>query len=559
MRIRLAFALATLAGLIALGACSAARRSSATLGDMTAGPTTTHSAGESSERRVEARLQTMPPESQSSPHAAGSPRDGAPSSQPLAPPGSSAGEPGKPAPAAGGGDGSVVRPTGLSPAPAPPKPGSVPESPVPQTPPPEAILLVSGHAAGWITPCGCPGTRAGGVARRAGYGQLLRKTYPGVTVTYLDLGGFLSIDSDAQRITTDALLDAMHRIGYDSMNAAISDLGSSLEQNQYVASHLRIPRISANVVYHDTGKLAFPPYRVLRIPRPGNEGGEPIRIGLLGLVSDQRDLFAFGEHGRSLIALRVEETIERYLPELRAQSDLVVVLAETSPDPFYRILKRFKGIDLVVCGESSEILVEPIRVEGIPVTAIGTQGKYLAELRVHRTEGRLGIVPFVHWLDGRFPEDPGLALSTEEVLGSVNESSRRDVAADTSPAPAIAPYVGAAACASCHQREVEIWQGSKHARAFETLVGLKRDYTVTCVMCHVTGINSPLGGGFVNPRATPQLASVQCESCHGPAQEHLADPAAPYAKPPDDVCQNCHTQEQDPHFDRPTRWTTIAH
>jgi hypothetical protein len=213
----------------------------------------------------------------------------------------------------------VIRRPEISPAPGPPQPGEPIESPVPKGPEPETILLVSGHSFRWITPCGCEGVRAGGVARRSGYGQLLRKTYPGVSVHYLDLGGVLSLDTEAQRITTDALIDAMEQMKYEAMNVAVRDLGKSLADSEYVRTHLTIPRISANIVYHDTGKLAFPPYRVLQIPRPGQPQADPIRIGLLGLVDDRTSLFAFGDDGRSLVVRPIVKAIRRYLPSSRAE------------------------------------------------------------------------------------------------------------------------------------------------------------------------------------------------------------------------------------------------
>ena len=386
------------------------------------------------------------------------------------------------------------------------------------------------------------------MARRAGYGALLRKTYPDVPVRYLDLGGNISLGTDAQRITTDALLAAMDQIKYEAMNGAIGDLGDSLDQSEYVRTHLTIPRLSANIVYHDTGEPAFAPYRILSMPRPGSKPDDPpIRIGLLGLVSDQRSLFAFGPGGRSLIALPLKEAIARYLPEVRSKSDLVVAMAETAPDPWYSLLREFKGIDLVVCGEGPEILLQPVLVEGIPLMAIGTQGKYIAELRVYRDAERFAIKPFIHWLDARFPENDVLAKSTEKALDEINEVSRRDVAADTAPPSPSAPYVGSQVCARCRQRETEIWRSSKHSRAFDTLVPLKRDYTITCVMCHVTAISTATGvGGFVNPRATPHLTGVQCESCHGPGESHAADPASSHLeKVPDDLCIRCHSKIQE--------------
>ena len=453
----------------------------------------------------------------------------------------------------------IVRPPNVSPVPVAPKPWEIPASPVPANPEPEAILLVSGHSAGWITMCGCPNGRAGGIARRAGYGPLLQRTFPGVPVRYLDLGGVVALGAESSRLTTDALLQGMTRIGYEAMNASSQDLGFSLEQYDYVQSHLKIPRFSANLAFHDNGELAFPPYRILSMPRPGLPDDPPLRVGLLGLVSDRVPLFAFGSQGRSLVARPMDAAIAKYLPELRAKSDLVVVLAEAPPDPFYTLLKKYKGIDLVVCGESAEVLINPILVDGTPVTAVGSQGKYMAELRIYRKDGKPAVMIFVHWLDARFPEEPALAKEIERTIDEINEASRRDVFQDSAEPPSTAPWVGADRCAECHPREFDLWKVSGHARALDSLAKVKRDYTITCVMCHVTGMYSTLGGGFINPRATPQLSNVQCEQCHGPAEAHLQATSAEYGKVARDLCETCHNAEWDPSYDHDTRWRTIAH
>jgi hypothetical protein len=59
---------------------------------------------------------------------------------------------------------------------------------------------------------------------------------------------------------------------------------------------------------------------------------------------------------------------------------------------------------------------------------------------------------------------------------------------------------------------------------------------------------------------TPQLAGVQCESCHGAAANHAANPGDPAAVPHVDlsasVCGACHTGPQQPTFDE---WQTSEH
>lgn len=95
-------------------------------------------------------------------------------------------------------------------------------------------------------------------------------------------------------------------------------------------------------------------------------------------------------------------------------------------------------------------------------------------------------------------------------------------------------YVGSAKCKMCHLKEWKSWSETKMAKAFETLkpgarieakkaAGLdpQADYTkdAKCVACHVTGYGKK--GGFTSIEATPDLAGVGCETCHGPGGTYL--------------------------------------
>ena len=184
-----------------------------------------------------------------------------------------------------------------------------------------------------------------------------------------------------------------------------------------------------------------------------------------------------------------------------------------------------------MCGQASELLIEPIMVGKVPICAVGLQGKYIQELRVVRTGEKFEIVPFLHWLDPRFPQDPALRDSTEAVLDRINESSRRDIAQDTTPPPPIAPFVGAEACAACHEREVEIWRRSARARSRDA----RRPGSATtmiCVGCHVTGFLAAEGR---EPARHSPARRGSVRGCHGQAQAHIADPSVPYPKRSDDI------------------------
>ena len=107
-----------------------------------------------------------------------------------------------------------------------------------------------------------------------------------------------------------------------------------------------------------------------------------------------------------------------------------------------------------------------------------------------------------------------------------------------------ATYVGSNKCKSCHMDAYKVWAASDHAKATKTLEDEKlpsnRHYDPECMKCHTTGFQHP--GGYNDlvtdlaawPKAdkpapddlkehNTRLRNIGCESCHGPASEHVKD------------------------------------
>lgn len=111
----------------------------------------------------------------------------------------------------------------------------------------------------------------------------------------------------------------------------------------------------------------------------------------------------------------------------------------------------------------------------------------------------------------------------------------------SAPAPAArAPeekpraFVGTKRCRVCHAPEHASWAETKMAKAFELLkpgvartektkakLDPEKDFTrdPSCLACHTTGYGKP--GGFTSLAATPDLAGVGCESCHGAGADYV--------------------------------------
>ncbi|HEX5054791.1 MAG TPA: cytochrome c family protein [Planctomycetota bacterium] len=102
------------------------------------------------------------------------------------------------------------------------------------------------------------------------------------------------------------------------------------------------------------------------------------------------------------------------------------------------------------------------------------------------------------------------------------------------PLPKGGRYIGAAMCKSCHEGaakgdQYEHWSKTEHAKAYENLgtdkakeVGKKHGVddpqkSEKCLECHVTAYGldkKEIKGSF------KMELGVQCESCHGPGEEH---------------------------------------
>ncbi len=144
--------------------------------------------------------------------------------------------------------------------------------------------------------------------------------------------------------------------------------------------------------------------------------------------------------------------------------------------------------------------------------------------------------------------------TVEQALGDydawVAERNRERFAGVRAPAPAAgeAGYVGIDACADCHQEAVDLWKTTVHARGYETLIAVNKQYDLSCVGCHVTAFRKPGGSEVVE---NSHLQAVQCEQCHGPGSLHVEDPSSANItrEAPSSVCLGCHTAEHSDTFE----------
>lgn len=130
-------------------------------------------------------------------------------------------------------------------------------------------------------------------------------------------------------------------------------------------------------------------------------------------------------------------------------------------------------------------------------------------------------------------------------------------------------YAGSQACLECHSPTVNNVSHTRHFGAFTNALFVAQggQSDASCLPCHTVGYGLPTG--FVSASQTPHLANVQCESCHGPAAVHAANPEDPVTKPRVElaatVCGGCHTTASVParvaalHPPRYEEWNASPH
>jgi len=402
----------------------------------------------------------------------------------------------------------------------------------------------------------------GGVARRATALRDLKRNNREVPLLVVETGNALKQTDDLDNPMNRWVVEALNTLGTDVVNATNSDLHrlNKLMESGRLPEHDRTTYVASTVKAQPSDRFPVKPY-VLQSLRP-DQGSQEVRVGVLA-VSAGADVAGTPE-----AAMSEDEAIRRYLPELDAEADLVVLLARMSPEGLASLARRFPAIDVIINGNSTGEGREFPRVGNTVIVESAHAGVALGVLQLewdsqgHISRSQNQLIP----LPPMMRDDPELAR--------VAESARREAAdfeeeeARKSP-PVTVPsiYASAAACKTCHEKEYQVWQKSAHARAIESLKLEHNHYNKDCLPCHVTGFD--MDRGYVNLLRTPELAGVQCEACHGISSDHARDPVHVHPglgvyqldrhKVKQTSCTRCHSEDRSPGFAFDVYWSKIAH
>lgn len=481
---------------------------------------------------------------------------------------------------------------------------------------PDLALVITGQMHGYLQPCGCSSPQYGGLARRWNYLQTLKdKNWPLVLV---DLGELMPASGPQVLLKYQTAMKALKVMNYSAISIGKHEFAMPLFQalSHYSLENPTPPVLAANLLNRGPGEVFE---GLVKSWTTSEAGASKIKVGVVGLIGPS--VVAVVKDPDAKFAKDNAQVISNTLAELRGQkTDLGVILyqgtaKEAKACANFCAQKRqadpsLPGIHVVIClTEEEEPSGIPERVGQTLVVGIGHRGRYVGLITANRQAGQGKDFDLKYQIVSIGPdfEPKKDQESANPVLGLMEEYAKEVKRGNylakfpRGPHPVqlaypTARYIGSERCGDCHEHAYNVWEKSKHAHAFDTLVTARnpslRQFDGECVACHVTGFQYKTG--YYDP-ANPKdrhdkLLHVGCEACHGPGSAHVKNPRDikmyplinPYKATPeeldpktdavrrkvlhdrrinlmDQACQKCHDHDNDVHwtFDKWTKKNII--
>jgi 2',3'-cyclic-nucleotide 2'-phosphodiesterase (5'-nucleotidase family) len=202
----------------------------------------------------------------------------------------------------------------------------------------------------------------------------------------------------------EAIVAGMSLMGYDAMALGPKELSLGLDTLRQRMAEAEFPMISANVVLSGTQQLLAEPYVILE--RAGQ------KLGVIGLTRHPSSSPA------GMQVLDVKQAAERYVPEVAAQADTVIVLTNLDEGTARALAAAVPGIDLVVTAVPPNFPTSATRAPGTNTLVVvadlaspAHSGRAIGRLAVRlQPDGSLTNEQWqTLWMDKRIADDPEMA------------------------------------------------------------------------------------------------------------------------------------------------------
>ncbi len=233
------------------------------------------------------------------------------------------------------------------------------------------------------------------------YGMAARKTLiDRIRAEVEDKGGFaLLLDAgdvntgmpESKMLNAKPDIEGMNLLGYDAMVVGNHEFDNPVSTLLLQQSWMKFPLLSANIYDKTTKKQIFDPFKIFNF--------KGLKIAVLGLTTDDTVKQGNQANIENLKFVNAIDTCKEFVPELKAESDILIVLAHLGYYPnaahgpnapgSVSLARAVNGIDIIVDGHTHTKLEQPDIQKNTIIVQAGEYGKYLGRLDLEYSEGKL--------------------------------------------------------------------------------------------------------------------------------------------------------------------------
>jgi 2',3'-cyclic-nucleotide 2'-phosphodiesterase (5'-nucleotidase family) len=215
-----------------------------------------------------------------------------------------------------------------------------------------------------------------------------------------------------------AMPEFLNLLGYDIRTYGNHAFDLGQENARAIEELSRMPVVMANIVYKDSGELfASKPYHIL--------SKKGIRIGVIAVMEE----FFLSEVSPSRVegldVLPIVPTLERYMPDMRRQSDLVIAIVHSKFFDGQRVAREVPDVDVVLVASEDGLFEE---IDGTLVKSTYGHQRTLGYLKLTLQRGAIiGYEESLIWLwaDVDLTPDPKVTDLVAAVEGDIEEEYQR--------------------------------------------------------------------------------------------------------------------------------------
>jgi 5'-nucleotidase / UDP-sugar diphosphatase len=250
----------------------------------------------------------------------------------------------------------------------------------------------------------------GGFAYLASAIKKVRQEKGEENVLLLDGGDTFSDDQLGNLTKGEAMIRLMNTVKYDLMALGNHDFDYGLERTRELEKMANFPMRAANIVDEQTQQPIFgEPYIITE--------KQGVKIAILTLGYRNTPKTGNPDNVKGLRFSIGQEVAQQYVPKLREQADVVVVLSHEGTAVDYKMAREVEGIDLIIGAHSHDIIEPRKKIGQTYVVQAMSDASILGDTELILSGSKLvDVKDHYHWLwHSEWQPDPETQALVDEL------------------------------------------------------------------------------------------------------------------------------------------------